>query len=548
MGLFGFGNKNKVNRAPAQPQQGAEWQAVQQMQYAGDLGRERQAKMRNRVANAMGKVANMVAGGGEVQESEVEKKQRLEGERQRRKLAATMLTGIFYQGPDRGQRMESLISAHDVKINNEQYNSLVDMMAKGQVGRTQGQEVISMIRRPVDQYGVSDVFARLNAVDQRTGNTEKTKHMRRILGNFSDTGFDRYNETNASSVAVFLNRFPDAMSFDVEADRFLRSINNPQNSPQKVASYFEAMTDFKRLMYGKEQEYMDQFKVMEQQAAVRKTELERQKERLVATYSEKQLSKMTVKQRRGRVTKAEILQKGEKRTDARQIELEREREDSEDVSVALPEQGVFGVFDGAGGMGNGGEASRAARSAFLRQNPGQVTNAMQLAQMMETINGEVQKTGGMSTAIVAKVNRTEDGRKYLSYASVGDSRLYILGKNGEIRQMTRDEGERNVVWNILGMDKKDLKNVRQTVGVADTERVCLQYQDVWLNEGDRVIMCSDGITGDNSPDPEKGRPGDLLTDQEVRNLASTRTTEQAAENLLLGAKKIDDRTVQVFDV
>ena len=484
-------------------------------------------------------------------ETEAAKQERLEGERRRRLIAAAMLTGIYGQTPERTQKMQGLITAFDVKIKEEQYDALIDMMAKGQVGRNQGQEVISMVVRPVDQFGVTDIFARLNTVAQQYGGAIKVRRMKGILGNFSDTGFDRYMETNASSVATFLNRFPDAMSFDIEADRFLRSINNPNNSPQTVGEYYEAMTDFKNLMYGEEQRFVDQYKIMEQQAVRRKEELERQRGELVSTYAEKQLTKMTVKKYRGEIIKAQLYKDGEEvdpHYKHKMINLSDEVEDNEDVILSLPEQGLFAIFDGAGRTGNGREASRAARGALMKLQLWTMTSAVQFAMAMEQINAEVIKTGGMSTALIAKVNKSAEGREYLSFASVGDSRLYLLKKTGEITQMTQDEGEGNVAWNILGMGKKDMKQVRSTVGVANTEQICLQFQDVWLNDGDRVIMCSDGITGDDAPDEEKGKKGDIMPIEQVKELASTRTTELAAENLLLAAREIDDRTVIVFDV
>ena len=484
-------------------------------------------------------------------ETEAEKQERLDGERRRRLIAAAMLTGLYDLTQERAQKMSGLINAYDVKIKEEQYDALIDMMAKGQVGRSQGQEVISMVQRPVDQFGVTDIFARLNTVAQQYGGALKVRRMKGILGNFSDTGFDRYMETNSSSVATFLNRFPDAMSFDIEADRFLRSINNPNNSPQTVGEYYEAMTDFKNLMYGEEQKYLDQYKVMEQQAVRRKEELDRQRLELVSTYAEKQLTKLTVKKNRGEILKAQLVKEGEDvdpKFKNKMIDLKDEIEDNEDVTIAMMDEGVFAIFDGAGRTGNGREASRAAKAAVMRLKPELVTTAIQFAEMMEAANEAVMKTGGMSTAVIAKVCKSPQGREYLAYASVGDSRLYILGKDGVIRQMTQDEGEGNTAWNILGMSKKDMEQVRSTVGVSNLEQVCLQFQDVWLNDGDRIIMCSDGITGDDLPDEAKGRKGDIMPIEQVKELASTRTTEQAAENLLLAAREIDDRTIIVFDV
>ena len=482
----------------------------------------------------------------------MEEQEKLEGERLRRKIAATILTGIYDKTPERVAKMQGLITAQDVKIKNEQYESLIDMMAKGQVGREQGRELILMIQKPIDQYGVSEVFARLNSVSPERGGATKVTRLKRILGNFSDTGFERYYDVNASSVATFFSQFPDAMSFDEEADKFLRSVNNPQNPPEVVAEYYEAMTDFKNIMFGSEQKYLDQYKVMEQQAERRREELIRQKGELVSTAAVRQVSKVTLK---------DLGKKEELRKD----DVSEEREESEDVYTSLPKEGVFGIFDGAGSTGDGRTAALAAKKAFEKQKPGESHSAEELAKMMELMDAEVAKTGGMSTAIVAKVNRGdgEDApgvatmenaategeirgpREFLSYASVGDLRLYVVHRNGAVDLLTQDEGEENTVWNILGLDEDDRRQVREHIGIDPEGPICVQFQDVWLEDGDRVILCSDGVTGDK---PEKdGKPGDLMTAEEIGKLASTRTTDQAADGLIRAAKKIDDRTIIVFD-
>lgn len=569
MGLFGFGNKNRAKSQATN--QGTEWQQVQNRGSNQEAGWQQvqDAQFAGNMAYKAPELRGGVVGGGEMPKDEAERREQLNNERRRRKIAAVLLVGAQGQGPEQRRRMGEIINTHDVGVDETQYNRAIDLMASGVVGRKQAQEMIASIQRPADRDGAETVFRRMSTVDEQGGNAEEVKHMRRILGNFSDTGFQGYRETSAESVKTFLRRFPDAMSFDAASEGFLEAIHNRNNPPEKIRSYYEAMNKFKGLMYGNEQKYLEQFKVMEVQAVERRNqraqrtnedwavlakparretssdrealqrraEMERQREQLVKGSAERQVSKATVRQQGGQVSRGDIF---------RNANLEREN--SEDACLSLPEQGVFAVFDGAGGVQNGRAASRMARDAFLKGRPNEVKNATQLARMMEAMNGAVQETGGITTGIVAKVNKHANGRKYLSYASVGDSRLYVLHKNGQIELGTSDEGFRNRVWNMLGMTKNDVESARWNMGVSDTEHICLQHRDVWLEDGDRVILCSDGISGDNPPEPEKGRKGDLLSNQEIARLASAPTAEQAAENLLLGAKKIDDRSAVVFDV
>ena len=551
MKLFGFGNKNKVRNQTSG--QGAEWQ-MEGVKFAGE------------------QTQNRITGGGEMVESEAERQERLTGERQRRKITAAIFAGMEDQSSNRQRRMAEIISTHDVNVGQEQYETMIEMMASGVVGKRHGREVISMIQRPADKYGSQEIFRRMDTIDTQRDNVEEVKHMKRILGNFSSAGFRGYRETSARSIDEFLQRFPDAMSFDEASEDFLDSINNRKNPPETIRSYHESMKRFKALMYGNEQKYLDQFKVMERQAMERRrewgvkgqgrgneaaseqkrtvaSERELQREQLVTSFAEKQVARGTVRENGGTLRRRDLLRAGEQKRTRHEIDSMLESEASEDACVSLPERGVFGLFDGAGGEKNGRAASRMARDAFIEGRPDATRNSVQLAQMMETMNRKVCETGGITTGVVAKVNMDQNGRKYLSYASVGDSRLYILHRNGQISLETRDEGERNRVWNMLGMRKDQMEFARIQMGVQDRENVCLQHNDVWLSEGDRVIMCSDGISGDNPP--ENGKPGDLLSDGEIKFLADRSkapTAEDAAENLLVGAKKIDDRSVIVFDV
>ncbi len=527
MGLFGFGNNRNIvrNNAPAS-EQGAEWQ-FQGVEFRGS---QAQTVVRKEAYQEQGEVVQK------------------DDERRRRKITAAILTGLYDQTPERARKMGEIISTHDARVSTEQYDALIGMMAKGQVGRSQGREVIAAIQRPIDAFGPAEVFRRIEMVGSQRRNADETKHIKRILGSFSGAGFNGYNQTSEKDILTFLRQFPDAMSFDHASEDFLNSINNGKNSPQKVRDYYDSMNKFKDLMYGNEQKYLNQYKAMERQAIRRKAELEKQRERLVIGHSEKQVAKNTVKARQGMLRRAELLKPGASRQSEYEIDLIAESGWSEDACLSLPEQGVFALFDGAGGVQNGKAASRKAREVFASGRPEQVRNATQLARMMETMNEEVQKVGGVTTGVLAKVNQDKHGNKYLSYASVGDSRLYILHKNGRLDSWTKDEGVRNRIWNALGISSEEMQYSREVMGVANKKDICLQYRDVLLNDGDRVIMCSDGITGDNPPEPELGRKGDLLSDQEVKSLASAPTAEEAAENLLVGAKKIDDRSVIVFDV
>ena len=66
-----------------------------------------------------------------------------------------------------------------------------------------------------------------------------------------------------------------------------------------------------------------------------------------------------------------------------------------------------------------------------------------------------------------------------------------------------------------------------------------QFGEVKLKRGDKIVLCSDGITGD------KG--SDLMSNDEVASIVSrSANSEDASRNLVAGARKVDDRTALVI--
>ena len=133
---------------------------------------------------------------------------------------------------------------------------------------------------------------------------------------------------------------------------------------------------------------------------------------------------------------------------------------------------------------------------------------------------------GLSTAVLAKII-DRNGRKMLAYASVGDSRLYIVDKNGEARQITRDEGEGRYIYNAIGMQTNPGESRTTQMGEVD------------LHRGDKIVLCSDGITGDYGDD--------LMSPRELGFIVShSDGSMEASKSLLANARKRDDRTAIVI--
>lgn len=99
---------------------------------------------------------------------------------------------------------------------------------------------------------------------------------------------------------------------------------------------------------------------------------------------------------------------------------------------------------------------------------------------------------GMGTTIVAA---TIDDHKMV-VANVGDSRLYVIGK--EMKQITRDHSLVGEMVRLGEMDEAQAKDhpdkniITRAVGAAET--VDVDFFEIELEDGDAVLLCSDGLT------------------------------------------------------
>lgn len=230
----------------------------------------------------------------------------------------------------------------------------------------------------------------------------------------------------------------------------------------------------------------------------------------------------------------------------------------EDSSYINEEDGVFGIFDGAGGVGepgSGGRASRIAKESFSNSvKEGGVRSPADLANYLTLASREIGKrTEGITTATVAKIVKREDGHKYLYYASVGDSRLYVVHKDDETheswaKQVTRDEGERNLIANWLGREDEPVKYDKHGRASVSIRENVTQVGWIRLHEGDKIVLCSDGITGDVNRRMEDGR-NELMWEGELASIVNRAGhVQMAARALVEQARKKDDRSAIVVEV
>ncbi|MEI6206514.1 MAG: Stp1/IreP family PP2C-type Ser/Thr phosphatase [Desulfuromonadales bacterium] len=101
---------------------------------------------------------------------------------------------------------------------------------------------------------------------------------------------------------------------------------------------------------------------------------------------------------------------------------------------------------------------------------------------------------GMGTTIVAVL--LQEGRAGIAH--VGDSRLYLL-RRGQIQQITGDhslvaEQVRQGIITAEEARNSPRKNVI-TRALGQWEELDIEMQDIELLDGDRLLLCSDGLNG-----------------------------------------------------
>jgi serine/threonine protein phosphatase PrpC len=202
-----------------------------------------------------------------------------------------------------------------------------------------------------------------------------------------------------------------------------------------------------------------------------------------------------------------------------------------DSADEYPQDGpLWVVADGVGAYGTGEEASRAAGEAVLERygQARQADPALRLRLAMEAGNRAVRECrrdyvqqGQPRPVLTTLLAAALVGERML-LGNVGDCRAYLV-RTGQISQLTRDHTwvaaqvadghmspaaarrhpRRHVVTRALGQD----------------DGVEIDFFEQPLRSGDRVVLCSDGLTGH-------------LADDEILRLAESAAPDAAAQAMV----------------
>ena len=221
-------------------------------------------------------------------------------------------------------------------------------------------------------------------------------------------------------------------------------------------------------------------------------------------------------------------------------DIGRVRERNEDSFLVEPP--LYAVADGMGGHRGGGVASELALEKIEELFRGGKSS---LAEMVHAANRAVfersmsdRQVQGMGTTLTAAT--VDDEGVHLAH--VGDSRAYLL-RAGAFRQLTDDHTlvNRMVRAGEITREEAEVHPHRNVVtrSIGTEAEVEIDQNDVPVIEGDRFLLCSDGLTG-------------TVTEPQIQAiLEATPQPQDAADRLIKAANRaggIDNITVVILDI
>ncbi|MFC6664206.1 PP2C family protein-serine/threonine phosphatase [Deinococcus radiopugnans] len=214
------------------------------------------------------------------------------------------------------------------------------------------------------------------------------------------------------------------------------------------------------------------------------------------------------------------------------------------LALDLPHGGLFAVADGMGGHAAGELAATLALDALSQHYLARRTPPpIRLAEAVQDANVAVLRHAvgeyvGMGTTLIAALI----DRGALLIAHVGDSRAYLL-RGGELFRLTEDHSWVSEQVRLGHLTEEEAREHQWRSVVSNAlggeERVRLELFGLRLRAGDRVMLCSDGLSS-------------VVKDTDLLKLLVRPLAPDATARLLVDAANDaggpDNITVLVIDV
>jgi protein phosphatase len=173
------------------------------------------------------------------------------------------------------------------------------------------------------------------------------------------------------------------------------------------------------------------------------------------------------------------------------------RNHNEDSFESNQELGLWLVADGVGGHSGGEVASAIVRDTMVKEVAAGTPMVEAVHKAHRAVLDEIQRRNGASDMGSTLVALKLDGKQY-ELVWVGDSRAYVF--DGGLRQLSRDH---NPVSELLATGAitadqaathPDRHVLSQSMGVAESIEVKPGHVSGQLEDGQQILLCSDGLS------------------------------------------------------
>ncbi len=217
-----------------------------------------------------------------------------------------------------------------------------------------------------------------------------------------------------------------------------------------------------------------------------------------------------------------------------EVGLSKQLLKGQDVALTNNDLYIYGVFDGIGTDENSLESALIASQSVqasvernedksVQNSPNMLVNAVNEAHQEIVIESRFRPMG-TTTASIVKLTKNQN-KLFLAWVSIGDSRVYVRNINNPLMMLSRDESSGIYIDNCIG-NEKHFHGVSQE-GLME------------ITGGSEIVIVSDGVIG--STESESLKLGDL-----DNALKSSKTAQEAADELIKISKKADDKTAIVI--
>jgi serine/threonine protein phosphatase PrpC len=207
------------------------------------------------------------------------------------------------------------------------------------------------------------------------------------------------------------------------------------------------------------------------------------------------------------------------------------RDQNEDAVLSRPEFGLWTVSDGMGGHRQGELASSltVGRLADIGLHGSGYGLLSEVRQRLEAVNQELialAAADGGAGPIGATVVTLMAFEEHFACLWAGDSRAYILRCGRRIERITRDHTltQRLLDSGECGARPDELARVQHVItrALGVTSAIQLDLANGMIAAGDRLLLCSDGLT-------------DIMSDDDLAAVIGHGDLEQSADRLLHAA-------------